>query len=125
MTWGPNGKQETTQLKAMCSTTANASGHQFDAQLFDDSELKECIGDNTIHFPDSDTLPNDDRDTHYYIMGDDAIPVRTFFMKSYGRRGLNNSMLVASYRSSRDRCVVVNGFGILANRWRCFLGTLV
>ncbi|XP_046559290.1 protein ALP1-like [Haliotis rubra] len=99
-------------------------GHQSDAQLFGASELKECIDDNTINFPDSDPLPNDDRDTPYYILGDDAFPLRTFLMKPYGRRGLDNDMLVANYRLSRGRRVVENGFGILANRWRCFLGTL-
>ncbi|XP_046579224.1 protein ALP1-like [Haliotis rubra] len=99
-------------------------GHQSDAQLFGASELKECIDDNTINFPDSDTMTNDDRDTPYYILGDDAFPLRTFLMKPYGRRGLDNDMLLANYRLSRGRRVVENGFGILANRWRCFLGTL-
>ncbi|XP_046562255.1 uncharacterized protein LOC124271222 [Haliotis rubra] len=98
--------------------------HNSGSVFFNYKELKECIGDNTINFPDSDRLPNDDRDTAYYILGDDAFPLRTFLMKPYGRRGLDNDMLVANYRLSRGRRVVENGFGILANRWRCFLGTL-
>ena len=101
-------------------------GHQSksDGELFGDSELKECIDDNTIHFPDSDPLPNDDRDTPYYILGDDAFPLSTFLMKPYGRRGLDNDMMVANYRISRGKRVLENAFAILANRWRCFLGTL-
>ena len=60
-------------------------GHQSDAHLFGSSELKECINDNPIHFPDSDRLPNDDRNTPYFILGDDAFPLRTYLLKPYGR----------------------------------------
>ena len=99
-------------------------GHQSDGQLFRASELKECIDENTINFPNSDPLSNDDRDIPYYILRDDVFPLRTFLMNPYGRRGLDNDMMVANYRTSRVRRVVENGFGILANRWWCFLGTL-
>ena len=34
-----------------------------DSCLFGASELKECIDDNTINFPDSDPLTNDERHT--------------------------------------------------------------
>ena len=99
--------------------------HQSDGQLFGASELKECIDDNTINLPDNDPLPNDDRDTPYYILGDDAFPLRTFPMKPYCRRGLDNDMMVANYIISRGRRVVENGFGILANRWSCFIHILL
>ena len=45
-------------------------------------------------------------------------------MKPYVRMGLDNDMMVANYRLSRGIRVVEYGFRILANRWRCFLGTL-
>ena len=43
-------------------------------------------------------------------------------MKPYGRKGLDNDMMVANYLISRGSRVVEYGFGILANR--CFLGSL-
>ena len=45
-------------------------------------------------------------------------------MKPHGRKGLDNDMMVANYRISGGKRVLENAFGILANRWRCFLGTL-
>ena len=99
-------------------------GHQSDGQLFCASELRDCIDGNTINIPDSDPPPNDERDQPYYIPGDDAFLLRTFLMKPYDRRGVDNDMMVAIYIISRGRRVVENGFGILANRWRCFLATL-
>ena len=71
-------------------------GHESDGRLFGASELKECIDDNTINFPDSDPLTNDDRDTPYYTQGDDAFLLKTFLMKPYGRMGLDNDMMVAN-----------------------------
>ena len=80
--------------------------HQSVGQLFGASELKECIDDNTITFPDSDPLPNADRHTPYYILGDDAFSLRMFFpMKPYGRRDLDNDMMVANYRICKGRRV--------------------
>ena len=40
-------------------------GHQSDGQLFGDSDLKQCIDNQTINFSDDDPLPNDDKDTPY------------------------------------------------------------
>ena len=45
-------------------------------------------------------------------------------MKPYGRRDLDNDMMVANYRICKGRRVWWRMcFGILTNRWRCFMGT--
>ena len=61
--------------------------HQSVGQLFGALELKECIDDNTIKFPDSDPLPNADRHTPYYILGDDAFSLRNFFHETLWQEG--------------------------------------
>ncbi len=94
-----------------------------DAQFFTDSELKEAIENYVVGFPPADLLPNDDRDTPYFIVGDDAFNLRTWMMKPYGRRGFPVVDRIFNYRLSRARQIVENAFGILANRFGCLLTT--
>jgi len=99
-------------------------GHMSDAQIFNASELKECLEDNSIGFPAPDTLPNDDTPTPYFILGDDAFGLRTFLMKPYAQRQMTKEQRVFNYRLSRGRRIVKNAFGILAQRWQILLTTM-
>ncbi len=54
-----------------------SNGEASDAQIFSDSELKEVIENNVISFPPAGVLPNDDRNTPYFIVGDDAFSLNT------------------------------------------------
>ena len=101
-----------------------ANGAASDAQIFGDSELKEAIENGTIGFPVADHLPNDDQDTPYFIIGDDAFALRTWLMKPFGGRNLQLPERIFNYRLSRARRIVENAFGILGNRFRCLLTTM-
>lgn len=105
-----------------CNVGANGSSS--DAGVFNQSTLRAALEDNTIGFPKPDPLPGDDRDFPYFIVGDDAFPLRNWLMKPYSRRSMTHKERVMNYRTSRARRVVENGFGILAHRWRCLLTTL-
>ena len=103
-----------------------AQGSASDAQVWNDSELKEAIDAETIGFPAADPLPGDD-DEHtmpYFIIGDDAFALRTWLMKPFSRRCMQHDERIFNYRLSRARRIVENAFGILANRFRCLLTTL-
>jgi hypothetical protein len=101
-----------------------ANGACSDAQIWDECELKVAIQGKTIGLPDADFLPNDDKDIPYFIVGDDAFPLRTFLMKPYARRGLDVEERIFNYRASRCRRVSENAFGLLANRFACLLTTI-
>ncbi len=65
-----------------------ANGSDSDAQIFNSSELRECIESGDIGLPADAPVPNDDRPTPFFIIGDDAFPLHTWLMKLFSRRNM-------------------------------------
>ena len=101
-----------------------ANGSAGDAQVFNRSEFRESIENNTIGFSAPDPLPGDDRRTGYFIVADDAFALRTWLMKPYASRNLTVFQRIFNYRLSRGRRIVENAFGILAHIFQCFTTTM-
>ncbi len=100
------------------------NGAASDTQVWDRSSFKLHVEAGDANWPAPDSLPNDDGPTPYFLVGDDAFPLKTWMMKPYARRNLSKEERVFNYRLSRARRVVENAFGILVNRFRCLLKTL-
>ena len=91
-----------------------------DAQIFKHSDLRYKIKDDTIGFPESESLVDDGPKVNYFILEDDAFPLKLWLMKPYSKRGMDLNQRVFNYRLSRGSRVVENAFGILMSRFRIF-----
>eukprot|EP00057_Strongylocentrotus_purpuratus_P028550 XP_011683024.1 PREDICTED: putative nuclease HARBI1 [Strongylocentrotus purpuratus] len=101
-----------------------SQGSDSDCGIFNRSGLLRSLITGTIGFPPPEPLPNDDRDSGFFLLGDNAFPLREFMLKPFSKRYLNREEMVCNYRLSRARRVVENLFGIMAKRFRCLLTTL-
>lgn len=78
-----------------------------------------------LGLPAPKPLPNDPTiATPFVILGDDAFPLGTHLLKPHNLQGISYQQHVFNYRLSRARRMVENVFGILANRFRIFLGPI-
>ena len=99
-------------------------GASSDAQIYNDSELKEALDNQTIGFPDPEPLPGDNRDMPFFFLGDDAFGLRPNLMKPFSIRGMTMEERIFNHRLSRGRRVLENAFGILAQRFQVLLSTM-
>lgn len=106
-------------------TSIGHPGRNSDAGIFKRSPLRRKLELNRLGLPPPEPLPDDDtRDIPYFFIGDEAFPLQKWLMKKYSARGCTPFNRIFNYRLSRARLVVENGFGILANRWRCLTTTM-
>ena len=49
-------------------------GSASDAQIYNVSELKECVEDGSLGFPDPEPLPNDNREVPYFSSATMPLP---------------------------------------------------
>ena len=95
-----------------------ANGGCSDAQLFNSSELKNILEDGSIAFPPPSPLPEENFNLPYYLLGDDAFALRTWRMKPYSRRNMDNGQRIFNYHLLRGRRIVENVFGITAQKFQ-------
>ena len=93
------------------------NGSSSDCGIFNASPLRTTLESGDIGFPDPEPLPHDDRGMPYFLVGDDAFPLRTWMMKPFSHRNMTVEERIFNYRLPRAR-------RILAHRWRCILTTM-
>ena len=95
-----------------------------DAQIFKHTELRHKIEDGSIGFHDSESLGIGGPKVKFFILRDDAFPLKLWVMSSYSSHGMDLKERVFNYRISWGRSVVENAFGILTSRFRIFQSLL-
>ena len=98
-----------------------AEGHQADGGVWRKCSLKKEIDKNRTGLPQPSPLPGTNIISPYIIVADDAFPMGEHLLKPFRHRGLDDQEAIFNYRLSRARRVSENAFGIMANRFRCFL----
>jgi len=92
-----------------------------DGGVYSNTTLVQALDKDRLHFPPAEPMnPASDVEIPYFIVGDDAFPMKPYLMKPYSRRNLCDSELITNYRLSRARRTSENAFGILANVFRIF-----
>ena len=95
-----------------------------DGGIFGVTPLRHALEHNVAGVPPDEPLPGEIQPTPYFLVGDNAFPMRKFLQKPYGQRRPDRRMRNFNYRLSRARRVVENAFGMLAQRFRLFLTTI-
>ena len=111
--------------------SVGSQGSESDGGIFANSDLAALLrrhqeaGDV---LPPPKALPNTDEELPHFLVGDEAFPLQRHLMRPYARVSLvgpeADERRIFNYRLSRARRCVENAFGILAQQWRIYRGSL-
>lgn len=95
-----------------------AFGKQSDGGIFANSSLYAHLQNKSLNIPKDKPLPQSNLVLPHVFLGDEAYPLKTYLMKPYPKRDLQEEEEVFNYRLSRARRIVECAFGILTAKWR-------
>lgn len=98
-----------------------AYGKNSDGGILAHSNLGKLLENGLLNIPKDEFLPGTTISAPYVILGDEAFPLKTYLMRPYPRKQLDDSLKrIYNYRLCRTRRVVENCFGILAQKFRVY-----
>lgn len=101
-----------------------ANGRISDGGVWERCSLKSAIENATLNLPATDLLSGTREEVPYVFLADEAFPLTDYLLKPFPSRLLTSQRRRFNYRLSRARQVVERAFGLLAQRFRIFRGTI-
>lgn len=97
-----------------------AYGKNSDGGIFTNSNFSKALELGKLSIPSDENLPQTTTKMPYVMVGDEAFPLKTYLMRPYPKKNLDNEKRIYNYRLSRARRVVENAFGILSQKFRIY-----
>lgn len=98
-----------------------AYGRNSDGGILMNSKLGKFLDSKQLNVPSDTELPGTENVAPFVILGDEAFPLKTYLMRPYpGKQLDDSSKRIYNYRHCRGRRVVENTFGILTQKFRIF-----
>jgi len=97
-------------------------GKNSDGGLFANSKLGKALEKNKLNVPKDNALPNTQNVMLYVIVGDEAFPLKKYFLRPYPGSQIqeDRSKRIFNYCLSRARRVSENVFGILSQKFQIY-----
>jgi len=74
-----------------------------DAGVYSNSTLSTALEENALNIPPPQKLPSTEDTVPFVIVADEAFPLKTYILKPFAGRGLNQTERIFNYRLSRAR----------------------
>ena len=85
-----------------------AQGAASDAQLWNESTLRDAVITNSINIPQQEPMPGDDRPVPYFIIADNVFAINEWMIKPFAAGPLEQDERVFNHRLYRARRCVEN-----------------
>lgn len=97
-------------------------GRNSDRGVFRLSRLGRWLEIGEMDVPQSEPLPHDNEGPNfpYYFCGDEAFPLKSYLLRPYPQKTLNDQKRIFNYRLSRGRKSVECAFGMMVSKFRVF-----